>query len=65
MLAAVEQTGSLDQRVRHVGDATSLRDSQNTGRYLAGGDHTLALWASEPPSGLEPRLAWCSALSSV
>jgi hypothetical protein len=26
MLAAVQQPGSLDQRVRHVGDATSLRD---------------------------------------
>jgi hypothetical protein len=43
MLAAVQQTGSLDQRVRHVGDATSLRDAQNTDRYLAGGDPTLAL----------------------
>jgi hypothetical protein len=43
MLAAVQQTGSLDQRVRHVGDAASLRDAQNTDRYLAGGGHTLAL----------------------
>jgi hypothetical protein len=39
----VQQTGSLDQRVRHVGDATSLRDAQNTDRYLAGSDHTVAL----------------------
>jgi hypothetical protein len=43
MLAAVQQTGSPDQRVRYVGDATSLRDAQNTDCYLAGGDHTLAL----------------------
>ena len=43
MLAAVQQTGSLDQRVLHVGAATSLRDAQNTDRYLAGSDHTLAL----------------------
>jgi hypothetical protein len=26
-----------------VGDATSLRDAQNTDRYLAGSHHTLAL----------------------
>jgi hypothetical protein len=43
VMPAVQQTGSLDQRVRHVGDATSLRDAQNTDRYLAGSDHTLAL----------------------
>jgi hypothetical protein len=42
MLAAVQQPGSLDQRVRHVGDATSLRDAQNTDGYVAGSDHTLA-----------------------
>jgi hypothetical protein len=41
-MPAVQQTGSLDQRVRQVGDATSLRDAQNTDRYLAGSDHTLA-----------------------
>jgi hypothetical protein len=43
MLAAVQQTGSPDRRVSHVGDATSLRDAQNTDRYLAGSDHTVAL----------------------
>jgi hypothetical protein len=42
MLAAVQQNGSLEQRVRHMGDATSLRDAQNTDSYMAGGDPTLA-----------------------
>jgi hypothetical protein len=45
-MAAVQQTGSLGRRVRHVGDATSLRDAKNTDRYLAGST------PSPVPSGL-------------
>jgi hypothetical protein len=48
-----------------MGDATSLRDAQNTDSYLAGGDPKLAHVSVEPPSGLEPCWAWRSALSSV